>query len=43
MFPPAGAELLVQADDAALDYLLTQRIEPQVIEGVAVIALRKPR
>lgn len=35
-------QLLVQADDAALDYLLSQRIEPQVKEGVALIALRKP-
>jgi len=35
-------QLLVQADDAALDYLLSQRIEPQLNEGVAVITLRKP-
>ena len=38
----AQVELLVQADDAALDYLLSQRIEPQLNEGVAVITLRKP-
>jgi hypothetical protein len=35
-------QLLVQADGAALDYLLSQRIEPQVREGVAVIGLRQP-
>jgi hypothetical protein len=35
-------QLLVQADDAALEYLLSQRIEPQVRESVAVIGLRKP-
>jgi hypothetical protein len=40
--PSGELQLLVQADDAALDYLLSQRIEPQVNEGVAVIALRKP-
>lgn len=40
--PSGELQLLVQADDAALDYLGTQRIEPQVNEGVAVIALRKP-
>ena len=40
--PSGELQLLVQADDAALDYLLSQRIEPQVIDGVAVIALRKP-
>ena len=33
--------LLVQAEDAAFDYLLTQRIEPKVSEGIAVIVLRK--
>jgi hypothetical protein len=40
--PSGELHLLVQADEAALDYLLSQRIEPQVIEGVVVIALRKP-
>jgi hypothetical protein len=40
--PSGELQLLVQADDAALDYLLSQRIEPQVNEGVAVITLRKP-
>ena len=40
--PSGELQLLVQADDAALEYLLSQRIEPQVHEGVAVIALRKP-
>jgi len=40
--PSGELQLLVQADDAALDYLREQRIEPQVNEGVAVIALRKP-
>ena len=39
--PSGELHLLVQADDAALDYLLSQRIEPQVIDGVALIALRK--
>jgi hypothetical protein len=34
-------QLLVQADVAALDYLQSQRIEPKVSEGVAVIVLRK--
>jgi hypothetical protein len=39
---PAGElQLLVQADDAALDYLQSQRIEPKVTEGVAVVTLRK--
>ena len=40
--PSGELQLLVQADDAALDYLLSQRIEPQLNEGVAVITLRKP-
>jgi hypothetical protein len=40
--PTGELQLLVQADDAALDYLLSQRIEPQLNEGVAVITLRKP-
>ena len=40
--PSGELHLLVQADAAALDYLLSQRIEPMVSEGVAVIALRKP-
>lgn len=40
--PSGELQLLVQADDVALDYLLSQRIEPQVNEGVAVITLRKP-
>lgn len=40
--PSGELHLLVQADEAALDYLLTQRIEPLVSEGVAVIVLRKP-
>lgn len=34
-------QLLVQADVAALDYLQSQRIEPKVTEGVAVVTLRK--
>jgi hypothetical protein len=39
---PAGElQLLVQADVAALDYFHSQRIEPKVTEGVAVIALRQ--
>jgi hypothetical protein len=40
--PSGELKLLVQADDAALDYLQSQRIEPKVSEGVAVIVLRKP-
>lgn len=40
--PSGELHLLVQADEAALEYLLSQRIEPLVSEGVAVIALRKP-
>lgn len=40
--PSGEVHLLVQAEDAAIDYLLTQRIEPKVSEGVAVIVLRKP-
>ena len=34
--------LMVQADEVALDYLQSQRLEPKVSEGVAVIVLRKP-
>jgi hypothetical protein len=39
--PLGELQLLVQADVAALDYLQSQRIEPKVTEGVAVVALRK--
>jgi len=34
-------KLLVQADGAALDYLLSQRIAPKVSDGLALIVLRK--
>ena len=40
--PSGEVHLLVQAEDAAFDYLLSQRLEPKVNEGVAVIVLRKP-
>ena len=40
--PSGDVHLLVQADEAALDYLQSQRLEPKVSEGVAVIVLRKP-
>lgn len=39
--PSGELQLLVQADVAALDYLQSQRIEPKVSEGVAVIVVRK--
>jgi hypothetical protein len=36
-------QLIVQADAGARDYLQTQRVEPRVSEGIAVIALRNAR
>jgi hypothetical protein len=39
--PTGEVHLLVQADDAALDYLYSQRIEPKLSEGIAMIVIRK--
>lgn len=38
--PEGEVILTVQADDAALDYLISQRISPQVTDGLIVIRLK---
>jgi hypothetical protein len=36
-------QLIVQANDATVEYLQTQRVEPRVIEGLVVIGLRSAK
>jgi hypothetical protein len=38
--PEGELILLVQADDAALDYLIEQRMVPQVKDGLIVIRIK---